>query len=233
MPNHDFSGIRLIVGLGNPGEEYVRSRHNAGFAMIDAFLEKAPKSNFAKIHGCKSFYWRGAYAGKPLFLQKPWTYMNLSGEAVALLANSEQIQPEEIMVVYDDMDLPLGKLRIRKNGGSGGHNGINSIIDCLGTENFPRLRFGIGKMENGRGSAGFVLSEFTEEEKPLFEKVRNAAADAMILCLRRGISMAMNVYNAKDFAETEEEKSGKAAESEETKQNNSNTTNDNTTHQEV
>lgn len=227
MPENGTSEIRLIAGLGNPGSEYDGSRHNAGFMVVDALVAKLPKG-FEKIHACKSYYWRGNYAGKPLILQKPQTYMNLSGEALKLIINAEQIAPEEIMIVYDDMDIPLGKLRLRKGGGSGGHNGVQSVIDCLGTDKFTRLRFGIGKMENGRGSAEFVLSGFFEEERPVLAKVGVAAVDAIILSLRRDIKMAMNVYNAKDYAKEE-----KAQSDEEKKQNNSNSTKNKTTHQEV
>lgn len=198
MPGTEWTRIRLIVGLGNPGTEYESSRHNIGFMLIDRFLERMPKG-FEKIHSCSSFHWHGNYAGKSLVLQKPMTYMNLSGEAVSALMRSEQLTPEEILVVYDDMDLPLGKLRIRTSGGCGGHNGIRSIIECLGTEAFPRMRIGIGKMANGKGSADFVLSHFSEEEQTVCDKVFSAAADALILGLRRGIAMAMNQFNSLDF----------------------------------
>jgi len=208
MSGNDFIGIRLIVGLGNPGSEYAGSRHNAGFALVDKMLGKLPKG-FIPVRGCKSCYWRGTYAGKGLLLQKPMTYMNLSGEAVSLLANAEQLKAEEIMVVYDDMDLPLGRIRIRGNGGCGGHNGISSIIEHLKTESFPRLRIGIGKMANGRGSAGFVLSGFEENEKALFDQVCDKAADALVLCLRRGLAPAMTAYNAMDLSEKPEEETSK------------------------
>ena len=138
-PGNDFTRCLLIAGLGNPGEEYSGTRHNMGFMVVDRLLAKLPK-NFEAVHGCSSRYWRGTYAGRALLLQKPETYMNLSGDAISALMRREGIEPGEIAVVYDDMDLELGRIRIRKNGSSGGHNGIKSIIGRLGTEAFPRIR---------------------------------------------------------------------------------------------
>ncbi len=226
MPNQEDRAVRLIVGLGNPGEEYEGSRHNAGFSLVDGLLRRLPKG-FERIHGHHSFYWRGFYAGRTLLLQKPQTYMNLSGDAVLSLVRGEHLSPEEVLVLYDDMDLPLGKIRLRKNGGNGGHNGIGSIIASLGTEKFPRLRFGIGKMANGHGSADYVLSRFREDEQDLFRKTCEGALDALILTLRRGIGTAMNVYNAKEYSVNEETDSSAA------EQKTQNTTKHNTTHQEV
>lgn len=196
---NDFARCLLIAGLGNPGAEYSATRHNMGFMALDRLTARLPKQ-FEAVHGCSSHYLRGTYAGRTLLLQKPETYMNLSGDAVSALMRREGILPEEIVVVYDDMDLPLGRIRIRKNGSSGGHNGIKSIIERLGTESFPRMRIGIGHGKNGRGGADFVLSAFTVEEQKICEKVLDAAADALILLLRRGCSAAMNVYNSQDFS---------------------------------
>lgn len=227
MPNQEDKPVRLIVGLGNPGEEYDGSRHNVGFSLVDGLLRRLPKGFEQIHHGYRSIYWRGAYAGRALLLQKPQTYMNLSGDAVLSLVRGEHLSPEEVLVLYDDMDLPLGKIRLRKNGGNGGHNGIGSIIASLGTEKFPRLRFGIGKMANGHGSADYVLSRFREDEQDLFRKTCEGALDALILTLRRGIGTAMNVYNAKEYS-VNEETDFSAAE-----QKTQNTTKHNTTHQEV
>lgn len=151
-PGNDFTRCLLIAGLGNPGEEYSGTRHNMGFMVVDRLLAKLPK-NFEAVHGCSSRYWRGTYAGRTLLLQKPETYMNLSGDAVSALMRREGIEPGEIAVVYDDMDLELGRIRIRRSGSSGGHNGIKSIIGRLGTEAFPRIRIGIGHGESGHGGA--------------------------------------------------------------------------------
>ena len=119
--------IRLIVGLGNPESKYDGNRHNAGFMFAERLLTKMPRS-FTRVHGFQSYYWKGTYAGAPLTIQTPLTYMNLSGEAVAPLMRSEGIAPDEVLVVHDDMDIPLGRIRIRRGGGSAGHNGIKSMI---------------------------------------------------------------------------------------------------------
>ena len=204
MPGNDFSSRVLIVGLGNPGSEYRETRHNAGFMVLDRLAQRLPKKNFEEIHGCSSHYLKGTYAGRPLFLQKPETFMNLSGEAVAPLMRKEEIGTDGLLVIYDDMDLEVGKLRIRGRGSCGGHNGIRSIIETTGTENFARIRVGIGH-RTGNG-ADYVLSPFEEDEKPVIDKVLDAAADAVILILRRGLSQAMNEYNPRDYAVSEPEK---------------------------
>lgn len=194
----DGARCGLIVGLGNPGSDYEGTRHNAGFDVLDRLLSRAP-GRFECSRACSSKIWCGRYAGRSLFLQKPETFMNLSGEAVAPLARAEGIPPEEIMVVYDDMDLPLGRLRMRPDGGSGGHNGVASIIESLGTESFPRLRIGIGR-DTDRAGRDYVLSRFEGHEKELYAKTLEAAADAVVLALRRGLSMAMNSCNSMDLA---------------------------------
>lgn len=188
--------ICLIAGLGNPGSEYAGTRHNVGFAFIEKLLAKLP-GNWEKIHAFNSYYWKGTYAGQKLLLQTPLTYMNLSGNAVAGLANAEKVAPDQIMIVHDDMDLEPGRIRLRANGSSGGHNGIKSIIEQLGTQNFSRLRIGIGKMANGHGSADFVLAKFEPEEQELMDQVLKMAVDAAILAMRRNLQMAMAQYNNK------------------------------------
>ena len=203
MPGNDFSSRVLIAGLGNTGGEYRGTRHNVGFMVLDRLAQRLPKKNFEEIHGCSSHYLKGTYAGRALFLQKPETYMNLSGEAVAPLLRKEEIGTDGLLVIYDDMDLEVGKLRIRGRGSCGGHNGIRSIIETTGTENFARIRVGIGH-RTGNG-ADYVLSPFEEDEKPIIDKVLDAAADAVILILRRGLSQAMNEYNPRDYAAEPEE----------------------------
>ena len=203
--------ITLIAGLGNPGTEYEGTRHNAGFMFIERLLAKLP-GNWEKVHSYNSYYWKGTYAGQKLLLQTPLTFMNLSGNAVSALAKVEGIAPEQIMIVYDDMDLPPGRIRIRNNGSSGGHNGINSIISSLGTQKFPRVRIGIGKMANGHGSADFVLSEFTAEDRALLDKVLDMTVEAVILAIRRGLPMAMANYNNRDLAAENESAAGTAEE---------------------
>lgn len=208
MAQQTTQGIRLIVGLGNPGKEYAGTRHNVGFAVVERLLGKLPKS-FERFHGYTSYYWSGNYAGSKLFVQMPQTYMNLSGEAVMPLAKANGITPEEILVIYDDMDLPLGKLRIRNNGGPGGHNGMKSIIAALNTEKFARMRIGIGRGATGAGMADYVLSAMTPEEQTVFDRTADGASDAVILALRRGLGMAANRYNGEDFGVSEEEKTEK------------------------
>lgn len=198
MPGNDISSRVLIAGLGNPGNEYRETRHNVGFMVLDRLAQRLPKKNFEEIHGCSSHYLKGTYAGRPLFLQKPETYMNLSGEAVAPLMRKEEIETGGLLVIYDDMDLEVGKLRIRRRGSCGGHNGIRSIIESIGTEDFARIRVGIGHRK-GTG-ADYVLSRFEEDEKAVIGRVLDAAADAVILILRRGLGQAMNEYNPQDYA---------------------------------
>ena len=198
MPETDFESRVLVAGLGNPGAEYQGTRHNVGFMVLDRLAQRLPKKNFELIHGCSSHYLKGTYAGRPLFLQKPETYMNLSGEAVSALMRREEIGTEGLLVIYDDMDLEVGKLRIRRKGSCGGHNGIRSVIEQTGTENFARIRIGIGH-RTGTGR-DYVLSPFEETEKTIIERVLDAAAEAVILILRRGISPAMNEYNPLDFS---------------------------------
>ena len=188
--------ICLIAGLGNPGPDYEGTRHNVGFDFVEKMLAKLP-GNWEKIHAFNSYCWKGTYAGQKLILQTPLTFMNLSGNAVAGLARAEKIAPEQIMIVHDDMDLEPGRIRLRANGSSGGHNGIKSVIEQLGTQNFSRLRIGIGKMANGHGSADFVLSKFQPEEQALMDQVLAMAVDAAILAMRRSLQMAMAQYNNK------------------------------------
>ena len=203
MAGKGFGTRVLIAGLGNPGTEYRDTRHNVGFMVLDRLAQRLPKKNFEEIHGCASHYLKGSYAGIALFLQKPETYMNLSGEAVISLMRREEIGPEGLLVIYDDMDLAVGRLRIRGKGSCGGHNGIRSIIEHIGTENFARIRIGIGH-RRGTG-ADYVLSPFEEEEKPVMDRVLEAAAESVIVLLRRGLGAAMNEYNPQDFAEPKTE----------------------------
>ena len=193
--------IRLIVGLGNPESKYDGTRHNAGFMFAERLLTKLPRAfREQRIHGFQSYYWKGSYAGAPLTIQTPLTYMNLSGEAVAPLMRSEGIAPDEVLVVHDDMDIPLGRLRIRKGGGSAGHNGIKSLIEEIGGEGFHRLRIGVGHAERRGDVVDYVLSEFSEPERAVFDRVLDGAAEAAVLMLRRGVAMAMNVYNPRDWS---------------------------------
>ena len=196
--------IRLIVGLGNPESKYEGTRHNAGFMFAERLLTKLPRAfREHRVHGFQSYYWKGTYAGAQLIVQTPLTYMNLSGEAVAPLMRSEGIAPDEVLVVHDDMDIPLGRIRIRKGGGSAGHNGIKSLIEEIGGEGFHRIRIGVGHAESRGDVIDYVLSEFSESEKAVFGRVLDGAAEAAVLMLRRGVAMAMNVYNPRDWSADE------------------------------
>lgn len=185
----------LIVGLGNPGPEYAGTRHNAGFMVVDRLLAGFPAGRFEERHTAGSQVYAGSWKGKPLLLQKPLTYMNLSGEAVGLLARRLKLEPEEILIVSDDLDLPVGKLRLRQGGSDGGHNGLKSIIAELGSAAFMRLRIGIGRPKPG-GTVDYVLSGFSGEDGRVFELSLQAAVEAARAVLAGGMARAMNKFNA-------------------------------------
>jgi PTH1 family peptidyl-tRNA hydrolase len=183
--------MNLIVGLGNPGAEYERTRHNAGWQVLDAFAKKF-RIDVVR-HEKNALTGIGRVAGGSVLVAKPLTYMNLSGDAVRLLVNAYAESPQEMIVVYDDIDLPLGKLRIRPNGSAGTHNGMRSIVAELGTENFPRLRFGIGSPATRLRD--YVLDEFAADEQPVVERAIGRAVDALVLFLRGDLRRAMNEFN--------------------------------------
>ncbi|MDR0932542.1 MAG: aminoacyl-tRNA hydrolase [Victivallales bacterium] len=195
MVNSANGRILLIAGLGNPGVEYEKTRHNAGFMTIDRLLTGFPAGRFEFRHIAQSYVYAGAFRGKSLFLQKPQTFMNLSGLAVANFARKEQISPEEILVVSDDLDLPLGRLRLRIGGSDGGHNGLKSVISELGSADFNRLRIGVGRPEKS-DSKDYVLSKFDGEEAKCFDLSLDAAVEAVRTVLTAGIVRAMNKFNA-------------------------------------
>jgi len=187
--------VALVVGLGNPGEEYRGSRHNAGFMAIERLLEQLPSGRFVESHSAESRVWSGRFRGRPLYLQEPLTYMNLSGTAVAKLVNRLRLTPQDLLVVVDDMDLPVGRLRLRDRGSAGGHNGLKSLIAELGSEEFKRLRIGIGHPES-KNTADYVLSGFSGAELDKFQAAISEAAEAVKMVLGSGIGRAMNRYNA-------------------------------------
>jgi PTH1 family peptidyl-tRNA hydrolase len=181
--------IRLIAGLGNPGPEYNGTRHNVGFAVVDLL---AKEWGLAWQH-TKS--WHALWAkGEKAILVKPTSYMNRSGEPLQAVANFYKIAPAEMLIVLDDMALELGRLRLRPDGGTGGHNGLESIIVQLGTEEIPRLRVGIGAAPR-EGAVDYVLGRFFEEERPLVEKSIVRAADAVKCSIDNGLLSAMNLFN--------------------------------------
>ncbi|NPA90182.1 MAG: aminoacyl-tRNA hydrolase [Chloroflexi bacterium] len=186
--------MKIIFGLGNPGRKYERTRHNIGFQVLDILAERWGRT-FAP-HKFRALAAQTRIGDEPVLLVKPLTYMNLSGEAVGPIVRFYKVPLEHILVVYDDMDLPLGTLRLRAKGGSGGHKGIRSIIQHLHSEAFPRLRVGIGRPPGRMDPADFVLSPFTPEEEETMALVREKAADAVELWLREGTEKAMNRVNA-------------------------------------
>ncbi len=183
----------LIVGLGNPGREYANTRHNIGFRCVNA-LARTYGLDFDKKQA-KARLASGTIEGRAVLLARPQTYMNLSGDAVSALASFYKIPPEHVLVIYDDLDLPLGTLRLRKSGGSGGHKGIQSIIQRLGTQDFPRLRFGINRPPDRMDPAAYVLRPFAEHESALVARTIDRAVQAVATWLREGIESAMTRYN--------------------------------------
>ena len=183
--------MRVVVGLGNPGEEYARSRHNAGFIVLDAFAGRHQiRFNQKRAN---SLVARSRLDGTELVLAKPRTYMNLSGRAVQGLLMIHLVKPRNLLVVYDDFDLPLGTLRMRERGGPGTHNGMRSIIQYLGTDDFARLRVGIGGPPGA--ARDHVLGDFSEAEWALFEQARDRAVEAIELFILEGAAAAMNRFN--------------------------------------
>ena len=184
----------LIAGLGNPGRQYEKTRHNMGFDTIDELIERhrIPQGGIAH----KAMYGKGMIAGEKVLAVKPLTYMNLSGEAIREYVNYYKMDPEtELIVIYDDIDLEPGQIRIRKKGSAGGHNGIKSIIAQIGTQNFYRIKVGVGAKPKGWDLADYVLGRFSSEERELVDKAICDAADAVEMILKDGIEAAMNHYN--------------------------------------
>ena len=194
---------KLVVGLGNPGSEYAETRHNMGFMLVERFLLSHRPERWEKVHICNSFCYTGSFAGSKLILQMPQTFMNNSGTAVAKLMRQEKIEVSEVIVAYDDMDLPPGRLRIRRNGASGGHHGIDSIIAELGGNgNFSRLRLGIG---HGKETVDHVLSKFSSDENAAVNAALETGCKALEMMLRCGVAKAMNEYNSWSYQEPEAE----------------------------
>ena len=199
------SSIKLIVGLGNPGAEYANSRHNAGFMVIEKLLAGFPEGRFTESHTAESRVFTGKYRGKNLVLQMPLTYMNVSGAAVAPLSRRLGIEPAEIVVISDDLDLPPGRLRLRQGGSDGGHNGLKSVISELGSAGFKRVRIGIGRPEAGK-TADYVLSGFEGDEEKAFQAAVSRAAESVLTILGAGMTAAMNKFNAAEKSYTENNK---------------------------
>ncbi len=186
-------GKHLIVGLGNPGRDYKNNRHNIGFQVIDHLAER---------HGLKfsrmqngALITIGTIAGQPAVLVKPQKFMNLSGIPVAALVKFYKVTPDDLLVVFDDLDLPVGTIRMRPEGGAGGQKGMKSIIERLGSEQFPRLRIGIGRPPGRMDPAAYVLQDFDAEQLPIIREVYSRASDAIETWLSDGIDLAMSRYN--------------------------------------
>jgi PTH1 family peptidyl-tRNA hydrolase len=184
---------KLLVGLGNPGKKYSMTRHNIGFMVLDSLAEKAGQK-FKTGRG----KWKQArinLSGHDIWAIKPQTYMNLSGQAVEYFCSYYKIEPEQILVVCDDINLPLGKLRIRADGSAGGHNGLKDIIASLGSENFSRIRLGIDLPPQGEASEDYVLRPFSEDERKTVSTMIKSAAEAILTIVSEGVTAAQNIYN--------------------------------------
>jgi PTH1 family peptidyl-tRNA hydrolase len=191
--------MKLIVGLGNPGKTYAHNRHNVGFQCLNYF---------ARLHSirfdrrqCRARVGIAEIRGEKLLLAKPGTFVNLSGESVACLVHKHHIPLSDLLVIYDDLDLPLGKIRLRQSGSSGGHKGMDSIISALGSEDFPRIRVGIGRPQGEKQSISeddivrYVLSDFSPQEEAIIKPVIAKVAEAIDCFLTQGIEAAMNKFN--------------------------------------
>lgn len=183
----------LIVGLGNPEEEYSNTRHNMGFNVINKIAKQYDLE--IKKKRFQGLYESAIIEGKKVILVKPQTYMNLSGNCVKEIAEFYKIQKEKILVLYDDMDIKPGKIKIRKKGSSGGHNGMKSIIQVIGAEEFPRIRIGIGRPEHNGEEINYVIGKIPEEEMDKLNEGAEKAKDAVIEILKNGIDLAMNKLN--------------------------------------
>jgi peptidyl-tRNA hydrolase, PTH1 family len=196
---------QLIVGLGNPGTKYAQTRHNVGFDLLD-ILAKRWQVNFSERKQFQGIYGEGFGShNAKIRLLKPQTFMNLSGQSVRSTIDWFKLAPESVLVVYDDLDLPLGKIRLRLSGSAGGHNGMKSIISHLGTQNFPRVRIGIGKSCGEKDTISHVLGKFSTTEVPIVSDVIYLVNDAIEMSLKQGMEKAMSLYNSKSIAVPEAE----------------------------
>jgi PTH1 family peptidyl-tRNA hydrolase len=186
----------LIVGLGNPGPKYTWTRHNAGFIVLDQFARRAgipvSRNTFSGLWG------EGNHLGRRIMLLKPQTFMNLSGRSVAAALRFHKLSPAELIVIHDDLDIPFGQIRLKEDGGHGGHNGLRSLHQELGTGAYPRLRVGIGRPGKGE-MADYVLTNFPRTELELLPRLADGAVDALESCLREGLPKAMSTYHNRDL----------------------------------
>lgn len=194
---------KLVVGLGNPGQKYDRTRHNIGFEVVDNLA----KAWTLKLNDNKRFQGNvgetRSTSGDRLILLKPSTYMNRSGQSIRAVVDWYKLSPSDVLVIYDDMDLPIGRLRLRLSGSAGGHNGMKSIISHLGTQTFPRLRLGISRSVSSDKQAnqtviGHVLGKFAPDERKIIDAAITLASDAVEFSLRKGIERTMSLYNGRE-----------------------------------
>jgi PTH1 family peptidyl-tRNA hydrolase len=195
----------LIVGLGNPGKKYDGTRHNIGFDAVDRLAKdwQISLSDHRKFQGLFG-EGRGGH-GEKIYLLKPQTYMNLSGQSIRAVLDWFKLAPESVLIIYDDMDLPVGRIRMRLSGSAGGHNGMKSAIAHLGTQAFPRLRIGISAPKQPRGESNtvtvsHVLGQFSQAESKIMKDVLDMVVDAVNLGLKQGIEKSMSLYNNRDAA---------------------------------
>jgi PTH1 family peptidyl-tRNA hydrolase len=187
--------LKLIVGLGNPGRKYLNNRHNVGFMIVDRFAQRYSIELNTKKK--KAIFGRGTCENAPVVLLKPQTFMNLSGEAVLYLASFLKVKTQDIIVVADDTEIAFGRVRIRRSGGSGGHNGIKSLINSLKSDDFPRLRFGIGRpdLDSGIELCDYVLEDFLSDEMDMLNRDSMKVIDALSVMVSQSIEEAMNRFN--------------------------------------
>ncbi|MGH2413718.1 MAG: aminoacyl-tRNA hydrolase [Microcystaceae cyanobacterium] len=188
---------QLIVGLGNPEPKYDKTRHNIGFEAVDALAQSW------QLAWQQNRRFQGLFAegrgpnGNKIGLLKPLTYMNRSGQSIRSVLDWYKLSPESLLVIYDEMDLPLGRLRLRLSGSPGGHNGMKSIISHLGSQNFPRLRIGIGRSSQNKETISYVLGKFSSHEMPVVSEVLQFAVAAVEMSLKEGVEKAMSLYNSR------------------------------------
>jgi PTH1 family peptidyl-tRNA hydrolase len=198
ISNHEIQPLKrqgpfIIVGLGNPGRKYEHNRHNVGFMVLNRLSDKLAES-FGKVEA-KALICKTTYQGERVILVKPQTFMNNSGASVRSLVRFYQVSLENLLVAYDDVDLPLGLLRLRPSGGSAGQKGMESIIERLGTDEFPRLRIGTGRPPGRMEAADYVLQDFPAQDTELLNETLDRAVQAVLIFIQDGLDKAMNIYN--------------------------------------
>jgi PTH1 family peptidyl-tRNA hydrolase len=187
------STLYLVAGLGNPGRQYSENRHNVGFMLVSRLANRLGVA-FSRLES-KALVTKAIYKDFRLVLAKPQTYMNLSGQAVSALQRFYKVPLENLLVAYDDVDLPLGTIRLRPGGSSGGQKGMGSIIEHLGTQEFPRLRIGIGRPPGRMDAAAYVLQDFSRGETEILDEVLERGVEAVLTFITEGLTTAMNQYN--------------------------------------